>query len=39
MELTAPIKALERLTRPMVVRLHTDSIYVRNGITKWVLGW
>ena len=33
MELTAPIQALQSLTRPMVVRLHTDSTYVRDGIT------
>ncbi len=39
MELMAPIMALEALTRPVVVHLHTDSTYVRNGITKWVLGW
>ena len=39
MELTAPIMALEVLNRSMVVHLHTDSTYVRNGITKWVLGW
>ncbi|BBZ08904.1 ribonuclease H [Mycolicibacterium doricum] len=39
MELTAPIMALETLTRPVLVHLHTDSTYVRNGITKWVLGW
>lgn len=39
MELTAPIVALEALTRPVVVHLHTDSTYVRNGITKWVSGW
>src|ERR1700710_1816202 len=39
MELTAPIMALEALKRPVVVRLYTDSIYVRDGITKWVLGW
>ena len=39
MELTAPIMALEALTRPVTVHLHTDSTYVRNGITKWVLGW
>jgi ribonuclease HI len=39
MELTAPIRALESLTRPAVVRLHTDSTYVRNGITTWVLRW
>ncbi|MGE2729742.1 ribonuclease HI [Mycolicibacterium vaccae] len=39
MELMAPIMALEALTRPALVHLHTDSTYVRNGITKWVHGW
>ncbi|WP_405145447.1 ribonuclease HI [Sphaerisporangium sp. NBC_01403] len=39
MELMAAIMALESLTRPVTVRLHTDSQYVRNGITKWVHGW
>jgi ribonuclease HI len=39
MELTAAIEALERLTRPVTVRLHTDSTYVRDGITKWLPGW
>ncbi|HEY2831117.1 MAG TPA: ribonuclease HI [Sporichthyaceae bacterium] len=39
MELTAPIMALEALTRPVAVHLYTDSTYVRNGITRWVLGW
>jgi len=39
MELTAPIKALEALTRPVRVELYTDSTYVRSGITSWVKGW
>src|SRR5829696_8410649 len=39
MELTAPIRALESLNRPVIVRIHTDSTYVRNGITGWVHGW
>ncbi len=39
MELMAPISALETLTRPAVVRVHTDSTYVRNGITKWLPRW
>jgi ribonuclease HI len=39
MELTAAIEALEALTRPTTVRLHTDSTYVRDGITKWLKGW
>jgi len=39
MELTAAIQALEALTRPVTVSLHTDSTYVLNGITKWIQGW
>jgi ribonuclease HI len=39
MELTAVIKALETLTRPVEVHLHTDSTYVMQGITKWIHGW
>jgi ribonuclease HI len=39
MELTAAIRGLEALKRPCRVALYTDSIYVRDGITKWVHGW
>jgi ribonuclease HI len=39
MELMAAIQALESLTRPSAVRLHTDSSYVRNGIMSWLPGW
>lgn len=39
MELMAAIRALEALTRPCRVRLFTDSVYVRDGITKWIFGW
>ncbi len=39
MELMAAIQALERLTRPATVKLHTDSVYVRSGITSWLTGW
>jgi ribonuclease HI len=39
MELMAAIRALEALTRPSVVDLHTDSSYVRNGILSWVANW
>ena len=39
MELTAAAAALEALTRPCTVVVHTDSEYVRNGITKWTTGW
>ena len=39
MELTAAIRALEALTQPCEVRLHTDSRYVIDGITGWIFGW
>jgi ribonuclease HI len=39
MELTAAIAALESLTRPCAVSLHTDSQYVRGGVTGWMAGW
>jgi ribonuclease HI len=39
MELTAACAALENLKRPATVRLHTDSQYVRDGITKYVHAW
>lgn len=39
MELMAAIQALESLKRDVPVLLHTDSSYVRNGITSWVHGW
>jgi ribonuclease HI len=39
MELMAAIRALETLKRPCSVRLTTDSIYVRNGITDWLSNW
>jgi len=39
MELMGAIAALEALKRPARVRLHTDSMYVRDGITKWMRGW
>jgi ribonuclease HI len=40
MELMAPIRALESLTRtPMPVRIYTDSTYVRDGITRWMPKW
>jgi ribonuclease HI len=39
MELMAAIQALESLTRKSKVRLHTDSVYVRSGITSWMIGW
>jgi ribonuclease HI len=39
MELMAAIAALEALNRPCRVELHTDSQYLRNGITEWLPGW
>ena len=39
MELTAAIMALEALKRATTVELHTDSQYVKDGISKWIHGW
>jgi ribonuclease HI len=39
MEMTAAIMALEALKRPSTVRLFTDSMYLRDGITRWIHGW
>jgi ribonuclease HI len=39
MELTAVIRALESLRRPVSARVFTDSQYVRRGITEWVKSW
>lgn len=39
MELTAAIKALEALKETCDVDVYTDSVYVRDGITKWLPRW
>ncbi len=39
MELMAAISALETLTRPCEVDVHTDSQYLRGGVTGWINGW
>jgi ribonuclease HI len=39
MELMAAIMALETLKRPCDIDLHTDSQYLRQGITGWIHGW
>jgi ribonuclease HI len=39
MELTAVIRALEALKRPVRARLFTDSEYVRRGVTEWLRNW
>lgn len=39
MELTAAIRSLEALREPCRVRLFTDSLYLKKGITQWLAGW
>jgi ribonuclease HI len=39
MELMAAIAGLEALKRPCRVQLHTDSMYLRDGITRWLPAW
>jgi ribonuclease HI len=39
MELFAAIAGLEALKRPSRVRIHTDSMYLKDGITKWIHAW
>ncbi|HEX2604290.1 MAG TPA: ribonuclease HI [Oxalicibacterium sp.] len=39
MELKAVIEALNALTRPCEVTVHTDSQYVQKGISEWIHGW
>ena len=39
MELMAAISALESLSEPCAIDLHTDSQYVRQGITEWMPNW
>ncbi len=39
MEMTAAIEAIRALKRRSVVELHTDSNYLKDGITKWLDGW
>lgn len=39
MEMMAVIRALQALTRPVKVRVHTDSQYVQKGISEWIHGW
>ena len=39
MELMAAISALETLTRPCAVEVHTDSQYLRGGVTGWMDNW
>jgi ribonuclease HI len=39
MELLAAISALEAMSRPCAVDLHTDSQYLRGGVTGWINNW
>lgn len=39
MELMAAIKALEALKQTCTVNLHTDSQYLRLGMTQWLANW
>ena len=39
MELMAAIKGLEALKGPSKVIITTDSTYVKDGITKWIINW
>jgi Ribonuclease HI len=39
MELMAAIQGLNALKEGCVVDLYTDSVYVKDGITKWIFGW
>jgi len=39
MEIMAAIRGLESLTRPSDVHVHTDSEYLRKGITQWLAVW
>ena len=39
MEMTAAIRALESLERPVRAVLHTDSTYLRDGVTQWLPRW
>ena len=33
------IEGVRALTRPMRIHIHTDSTYVKDGITKWIVNW
>ena len=39
MELLAAINALNALEKPSTITVVTDSVYVKDGITKWIHGW
>ena len=39
MELTAAIKALEYLKGEKILKINTDSSYLKNGINLWIYNW
>lgn len=39
MELTAAIEGLKQLQRHCQVELYTDSVYVKDGVSKWMANW
>lgn len=39
MELMAAISALETLDKAATLTIVTDSVYVKDGLTKWIHGW
>ena len=39
MELLAALQALRAVKRAVPIRLHTDSVYLKDGITQWMIGW
>ncbi|MCE3254778.1 MAG: ribonuclease [Rickettsiaceae bacterium] len=39
MELMAVIEALKIVKKPSVITIHTDSKYVQDGITTWIINW
>jgi ribonuclease HI len=39
MELMAIIKALEAIKKPSEIIIYTDSVYAKDGITKWIVNW
>jgi ribonuclease HI len=39
MELMGAIAALEALNRDCKIEFYTDSIYLRDGVSKWIHGW
>lgn len=39
MELTAVIRGLEALKRPVLIKVYTDSQYVQKGVEEWLIAW